>query len=152
MDGSLIIIVALFGLLWFLIIRPQRAKQQKQQRMLNQVEPGDEVLTVGGIYGIVQELEDEEEGGDLVVEIAEGIHVRVARRAVATVVKPDDEEDDEDEGDEDEEDEEDGDTVDGDAELVEEPDETASREAEVKDEGESVNPDAADEAAASDRS
>ena len=51
--------------------------------MLNAVEPGDEILTVGGIYGIVQELEDEEEGGDLVVEIAEGIHVRVARRAVA---------------------------------------------------------------------
>ncbi len=140
MDGSLIFIVALFGLLWFLIIRPQRAKQQKQQRMLNEVEPGDEVLTVGGIYGIVQELEDEEEGGDLVVEIAEGIHVRVARRAVATVVKPDDEED------------EDGDTVDGDAELVEEPEETASREAEVKDQKESVNPEAAGEAAASDRS
>ena len=83
------------------------------------------MLTVGGIYGIVQELEDEEDGGDLVVEIAEGIHVRVARRAVATVVKPDDEEDDEDEGDEATrtaaEDDEDGDTVDADAELVDDP-------------------------------
>jgi len=46
------------------------------------------VLTVGGLYGIVVEIEDED---DLVMEIAEGIHVRVARRAVATVVSPDEE-------------------------------------------------------------
>ena len=58
--------------------------------------PGDEILTVGGIYGIVQELEPDEDGGDLVVEIAEGIHVRIARKALATVIKPEDD-DDEDE-------------------------------------------------------
>jgi preprotein translocase subunit YajC len=157
--GSLIIIVALFALLWVLIIRPQRAKQQKQQRMLNEVDPGDEILTVGGIYGIVQEIEEEDEGGDLVVEIAEGIHVRVARRAVAAVVKPDDEDDEDDdvEGEDASEDaNEDGDdvddVVDGDAELVEEPQFAPPGEAEVKDEGESVNPHAAGEAAASDRS
>lgn len=91
--SSLIIIVAMFALLWVLLIRPQRAKQQQQQRMLSSVEPGDEILTVGGLYGIVQELDEEE---DLIVEIAEGIHVRVARRAVATVVKPEDEDADDD--------------------------------------------------------
>ena len=89
--GSLIIIVAMFALLWVLMIRPQRAKQQQQKRMLEAVAPGDEILTVGGLYGIVQEFDEE---GDLIVEIAEGIHIRIARRAVATVVKPD--EDDED--------------------------------------------------------
>ena len=90
---SLLPIVAIFGLLWFLMIRPQRAKQQQQRRMLDTVAPGDEILTVGGLYGIVQELDED---GDLIVEVAEGIHVRVARRAVATLVKPDDEEADED--------------------------------------------------------
>ena len=70
--------------------------------------PGDEVLTVGGIYGIVQELEEE---GDLIVEIAEGIHVRVARRAVATVVKPE-EDDDEAEGAAEHEEEHDADEAD----------------------------------------
>lgn len=103
MSGSLIILVALFAVLWIVMIRPQRAKQQKQRELLSSVEPGDEILTVGGIYGIVQEIEDEEDGEDLIVEIAEGIHVRVARRAVATVVKPDNEDDeaaDEDAGDE----------------------------------------------------
>ena len=98
---GLLIIVLLFGLLWFLMIRPQRARAQEQQRVLSSVAPGDEVLTVGGIYGIVQEIEADEDGGDLVVEIADGIHVRVARKAVATVVKPEDEND----GDEDEDEE-----------------------------------------------
>ena len=58
--------------------------------MIESVEPGDEVLTVGGIYGIVEEIDEED---DLVVEIAD--EVRIARRAVASVVKPDDEEDEE---------------------------------------------------------
>ena len=65
--------------------------------LIESVEPGDEILTVGGIYGIVEEIDEED---DLVVEIAEGIQVRVARRAVASVVKPDDEEDEDDEADE----------------------------------------------------
>jgi hypothetical protein len=43
---------------------------------------------VGGLYGIVQSIDEE---GDLIVEIADGIHVRLARRSVATVVKPEDE-------------------------------------------------------------
>ena len=85
-NGFFIILLA-FGVMWLVLIRPQRARQQRQQQALNAVAPGDEVLTVGGLYGIVQSIDDE---GDLIVEIAEGIHVRVARRSVATVVKPDD--------------------------------------------------------------
>jgi preprotein translocase subunit YajC len=88
--ASLIIIVAMFVLLWILLIRPQRTRQQKQQQMLSSIDVGDEILTVGGLYGIVQEIDEEE---DLVVEIAEGIQVRIARRAVGTVVKPDEDED-----------------------------------------------------------
>ncbi len=125
--GSLIIIAAMFVLLWALLIRPQRAKQQAQRRLLSEVAPGDEILTVGGIYGIVVELEEEDD--DLVVEIADGIHVRVARRAIATVVKPDDEE----EEDEVASDEDDDDVVEGEAEevpgLVTVPDEEAGIEA-----------------------
>jgi preprotein translocase subunit YajC len=86
--ASLILIVAMFVLLWVLLIRPQRKRQQDQQRLIEAVEPGDEILTVGGIYGIVEEIDEED---DLVVEIAEGIHVRVSRRAVASVVKPEEE-------------------------------------------------------------
>jgi hypothetical protein len=52
---------------------------------------------VGGIYGIVHEIDEDD---DLVVEIAEGIRVRIARRAVAGVEKPEDETDETDEADE----------------------------------------------------
>ena len=95
--ATLILLAAMFVLLWALLIRPQRRKQMEQQQLLASIEPGDEVLTVGGIYGIVTEVDDED---DLIVEIAEGIQVRVARRAVGGVVKPD-------EGSEDDEHEED---------------------------------------------
>ena len=90
LDGGLLIIIAGFALVWVLFLRPQQARQKAQREQSGTISPGDEVLTVGGIYGIVQELDEE---GDLIVEIAEGIHVRVARRAVATVVKPDEEDD-----------------------------------------------------------
>jgi preprotein translocase subunit YajC len=120
---SIFIILAMFVLLYALLIRPQRQKQRAQQDMLSKVAPGDEVLTVGGIYGIVQELDDDD---DLVVEIAEGIHVRMARRAVASVIPADEEADAAEEHDEDE-------VVDAEAEEIEElvtvPDAEASVEA-----------------------
>ena len=90
--SSLILLLAMFVLLWVLLIRPQRQRQQKQQNLLSSVEPGDEVLTVGGLYGIVRNIDEED---DLIVEIAEGIQVRIARRAIGGVVKPEDEEDEE---------------------------------------------------------
>jgi len=147
---GILIIAVLFGVLWFAMIRPQRAKVQAQQRLLSTVEVGDEILTVGGIYGIVQEVEPDEEGGDLVVEIAEGIHVRIARKALATVIKPE-EDDDEDEEDDDEDDADD-DVVDGDAELVDDEAQLPAGVAEVTNEGETVNPVAAEPAAPSERS
>jgi preprotein translocase subunit YajC len=92
--ATLILLAAMFVLLWVLLIRPQRNRQQKQQQLLSSVEPGDEILTVGGLYGIVRDIDEED---DLIVEIAEGIQVRVARRAVGGVVKPDEEDEDVDE-------------------------------------------------------
>ena len=143
--SGLVIIIVLFALLWFVLIRPQRARAQAQQRSLSDVEVGDEILTVGGIYGIVQELEPEEEGGDLVVEIAEGIHVRVSRKGLAMVVKPDE--------DDDEEEEETDETEAGDASEASIPvADGPERVEEVNGEKETVNPGVAGEPAPSDRS
>jgi preprotein translocase subunit YajC len=77
-------------LLWALLIRPQRNRQRQQNDLLSTVEPGDEILTVGGLYGIVQEIDEED---DLIVEVADAVHVRIARRAVAGVVKPEEDDD-----------------------------------------------------------
>jgi preprotein translocase subunit YajC len=142
---GILIIVLLFGVLWFAMIRPQRAKVQAQQRMLGEVAPGDEILTVGGIYGIVQELEPDEDGGDLIVEIADGIHVRIARKALATVIKPEDDEDDEEAADGD-------DVIDGEAEPVDEDAQLAPGVEDVTNEGETVNPGASEPAAPTERS
>jgi preprotein translocase subunit YajC len=90
--ATLILLAVMFGLLWLLLLRPQRQRQVKQQQLLADIEPGDEVLTVGGLYGIVQEIDEDD---DLIVEIADGIHVRIARRAIGGVVKPDDDDLDE---------------------------------------------------------
>ena len=82
--GQLIIIVAMFALLWLLFIRPQRKRLQEQRELHASLEIGDEILTAGGLYGHIRELGDED---DLVLEIAPGTNVRVARRAVAGVVE-----------------------------------------------------------------
>jgi preprotein translocase subunit YajC len=81
--GFLILIVA-FGFLWFVLIRPQKKRQLEAARLHSSIEVGAEVLTAGGIYGEVTALNDE----DLMVRIAPGLEVRVARKAIGAVVPP----------------------------------------------------------------
>ncbi|HET7145772.1 MAG TPA: preprotein translocase subunit YajC [Gaiellaceae bacterium] len=84
--GFFLIIIAFF-FLYFVLVRPQKRRQLAQQRMLDDLKPGDEIVTAGGIYGEVRETV----GDDLIVRIAPEIEVRVARRAVAGLVGPEDE-------------------------------------------------------------
>lgn len=89
--GYLIILIALFALMWLFLIRPQRRRQLEQAAMQDLIEPGDEILTAGGIHGTVRELD-----GEIVqVEIAPGTVVRLDRRAVATVEREPEEESEE---------------------------------------------------------
>jgi preprotein translocase subunit YajC len=88
MDAGLLVIVGLFVLFWLLLIRPQRRRQRAQQEMISNLRVGDEIVTAGGLYGDVIELAQDE----VLVEIAEGVEVRVARRAVAGVMPDEDEE------------------------------------------------------------
>jgi preprotein translocase subunit YajC len=85
--GQLIIIVAMFALLWVFLIQPQRKRATAQRELLTSVEVGDEILTAGGIYGQVRAVN----GDELTVEIAPGTQIRVARRAVAAKIPPEDE-------------------------------------------------------------
>jgi preprotein translocase subunit YajC len=90
--------------MWLLLIRPQRRKQQEQQDLLSNIQVGDEIVTAGGIYGTISEVEE----GEVTVEIAPGTHVRMAKRAVAGILTEEDEEEEE----YDEEDEEPADEAD----------------------------------------
>ncbi len=81
-------IVALFVLLWLLVLRPQRRRQTEQLRMQDTLQLGNEVITAGGIRGYVRQLDEEV----LKVEIAPDVVVRLDRRAVAAVVRDEPEE------------------------------------------------------------
>jgi preprotein translocase subunit YajC len=74
----------MFGFMYFLLIRPQRAQQRKHAEMLTAIKPGDEVLTAGGIYGEVVQLDEER----VMLEIDDDVRVAVARRSIASVVPP----------------------------------------------------------------
>jgi preprotein translocase subunit YajC len=81
--GFLLIIVA-FAFLYFVIVRPQKKRQLAARQMLSELVVGAEVVTAGGIYGRVTELYDDA----VMVEIAPQTSVRVARRAIASVLPP----------------------------------------------------------------
>lgn len=89
----LIIMVLMLGVMYVLMIRPQRQRQAQQQSMIDGATVGDDVLTTGGIYGTIAEVE----GDDIVVEIATGVTVHMTRRGIAAVLPPEDEQDEQDE-------------------------------------------------------
>jgi preprotein translocase subunit YajC len=82
--GGILLIVLAFVFLYFVLVRPQKRRQVEHARLLDKLEVGDEVVTAGGIYGHVTNVE----GDDLMVEIAPQLEVRVARRAIGGVIKP----------------------------------------------------------------
>jgi preprotein translocase subunit YajC len=83
--GFLLIVLA-FVFLWFVLVRPQKRRQVAQQRMLDDLREGDEIVTAGGLYGEIREVRDDE----VLLRIAPELDVRVARRAVAGVFTPHD--------------------------------------------------------------
>jgi preprotein translocase subunit YajC len=83
--SAYIFILVLLALMWFLLIRPQRRRQMEAQRLIDSLEVGKEIVTAGGLYGTVMALEDDE----VRVQIADGVEVRVAKRAIAGVVSDD---------------------------------------------------------------
>ena len=78
-----------FGLMWLLIILPQRRRTQAHDTMVHELKPGDYIVTAGGMYGTVTDLGEE----DLGLEIAPDVEVRVAKRAVGAVIPEDEIED-----------------------------------------------------------
>jgi preprotein translocase subunit YajC len=83
-SGFFLLIILAFAFLWLVLVRPQKKRQVAQQRMLDEIKVGDEVVTAGGIYGEVTE----DAGDDVMVRIAPNLEVRVARRAIGGVIQP----------------------------------------------------------------
>ncbi len=74
----IIFLVLIFGVFYFLMIRPQRKKQQQHQEMVKVLQKGDKVVTAGGIYGTIESLSDD----SIVLKVESGSTIRVARGSV----------------------------------------------------------------------
>jgi len=89
--GSVIITIVMYavvigGLFYFLLVRPQRTRQKRAQELQSSLGVGDEVQTIGGIYGTIEYFDEETDTA--ILQIEGGGKIRVARRALADKVKP----------------------------------------------------------------
>ena len=76
--ASFLPLILIFGLMYFLMIRPQQKKARAQQNLVASVQAGDEVRLHSGLFGVVSEVE-----GDIIwLEVAENIELKVLRSAV----------------------------------------------------------------------
>ena len=78
----LLLVVAMAAIFYLLILRPQQRQKKQRAALMDALAEGVEVLTVGGIYGTVRTLRDD----DFDIEIADGVVMKMDRRAIAAVI------------------------------------------------------------------
>ncbi len=83
---ALLPLLITFGLMWVLLIRPQKRRVQMQQAVVASLRAGDEIITTAGVYGTILSVDED----TLFVEIAPGVAVRMVRGAVGQRIGPDD--------------------------------------------------------------
>ena len=76
--STILMIVAMIAIMYFLMIRPQQKKQKEVQKARNAMKNGDKVITAGGIHGRIKEISD----SSILIEVAEGIRIRVEKSSV----------------------------------------------------------------------
>ena len=78
--GAFLPLILIFGVFYILLIRPQQKKVKQHREMLNNLKRGDKIITSGGIIGLITKVNDNRE---LVVEISDGVEIKVAPGMVA---------------------------------------------------------------------
>jgi preprotein translocase subunit YajC len=79
---SLLYIVGLFAILYFLMIRPQQQRQKKHQEMISSIKTNDKVITIGGIYGTIEKIKD----NSIILEVADNVQMEFLKTAISQVV------------------------------------------------------------------
>ena len=79
-------IVALFAIMYFFMIRPQQKRQKEIQNFRNSITVGQAVVTAGGIYGVVKQIDEND--NTLMIEIANGVRIKVDRNSVYAQAQP----------------------------------------------------------------
>ena len=82
--GLLAVMVVAF---YFVLIRPQQRRLKQHQSLVSNVKPGDEVVTIGGIYGYIKRIDQDK----IWLEVAEGTVLRISRQAIGRTVPTEDE-------------------------------------------------------------
>lgn len=81
-------LVLLGGVFYFLLIRPQQRQRQQHQRVVSEIEPGDEVVTIGGIFGDVVEVDADR----ITIEVYDGTQIEFMKTAISRRIGPEREE------------------------------------------------------------
>ncbi len=82
--GMLLPIVVMFVIMYFLLFRPQAKKQKEMRKMLDSLQSGDQVMTIGGIIGTIAGIDDKKQ--IVILKIADNVKIRVTRSAIARKV------------------------------------------------------------------
>lgn len=82
--GDLAMLLLIFGIMYFFLIRPQQKKLKEHATMLAALRRGDQIITQGGIIGKVVKVKDD--ANEVEVEVAKGMNVRVVKSTIATVM------------------------------------------------------------------
>ena len=83
--GTWLWIIILIVAFYFLLIRPQRQRSKTQQDLMSNLQRGDEIITVGGIYGKIKDV-----GGDsMIITISSGVDIKISKSSIARKVLPD---------------------------------------------------------------
>ncbi|MEM1293787.1 MAG: preprotein translocase subunit YajC [Verrucomicrobiota bacterium] len=95
--GSLLVpMILMFGLMYFLILRPNNQRRKKMEEQLSAMRVGDSVVSAGGIHGIVTNKNDSK--GTVTVKVAEGVKLKFDKSSIATVIPKSDGGSDDDDG------------------------------------------------------
>ena len=81
--GQFIPLILIFGIMYFLLIRPQQQKLKQHAAMVDALRRGDQVVTAGGLIGKVSKVKDD---GEVEVELASDVKVRVVKSTIAQVL------------------------------------------------------------------
>ena len=84
--SGLLMIVALFAIMYLFMIRPQQKRQKEIQNFRNSITVGQAVVTAGGIYGVVKQIDEND--NTLIIEVANGVRIKVDRNSVYAQAQP----------------------------------------------------------------
>lgn len=84
---SVLYIVGLFAILYFLMIRPQQQRQKKHQEMVKNIKPDERVVTIGGIYGTIVKIKD----NSVIIKVADNVRIEFLKTAISQVISKEEE-------------------------------------------------------------